>query len=813
MSSLGALAVIGLEVFRWWAVVEAVALAALPLADWLLGRLPSRGYALAKALGLMVVGYALWLGATFGVLGNAEVTVALLVAGLALLSWLKVAPGRPPLSELWQQRRGLVLTVEALFFLAFLAWAIFRAYDPDIVGTEKPMEFAFLNALLRSDRFPPPDPWLSGYSISYYYFGYLIVAALTHLTGSLPGAAFNLSLALLFALTAASAFGLGYDLVAAAGPRLGEIRERGAILAGLAASYLLVILSNLEVLVEMLTSQGLLSEQTWRWVHIKDLPPPSVAGVASWLPTDWMWWFRASRVIGQFDPASGHSVDYTINEFPFFSFLLGDLHPHVLALPFVLLALGLALSLLLSDEPLGWSWLHLRPQRLVSFGLVMGGLAFINSWDLPTYLFILVAAVAVQRYIALREPIERWLTEVGGFAGAILLTSLLLYFPFYLGFRSQTSGVGIVEVRTKLHQFIIFWAPLLFLAASGAIWQISRCRVRLAGPTWFGLVAFLVVMALAGAFWAPTLVLVVFILALVILALCWSVKEVSGSTAAQGAALSETRSMGDAAVAYLGRERVKPNLFLLLLIGTGLLLLAGCEMLYVRDLFGNRMNTVFKFYYQAWVLLSLAGGYVLYYLALRLGPSAKGLAVAFRGAAWETMAMLLIVAGSVYPLTAAAARVSLADVPVLDGTVHPREHAEADYAAMAWLRESAPKGAVVLEAAGGSYTTFARVSAFTGLPTVVGWDFHEIQWRGTSDEAMRRKADVETIYSTTDLETAQALMERYGVKYVYVGPLEQQTYGKYGRVAMEKFATFMDLAYSNHSVKVYRVREPAWAAR
>ena len=808
MSTAAAMVVVGLEVLPWWAAVQTIAFASLPVADWLLGNLPSRGYVFAKALGLMVVGYILWMTATFGLLVNSAATISLLTLALGVFAWSKLAPRRPSLLALWHDRRGLVIGSELVFLLGLFGWALVRAYEPDILGTEKPMEFAFLNALLRSDRYPPADPWLSGFSISYYYFGYLIVSMLARVTGTLPGVAFNLSLALLFALTATGAFGLVYDLVAASLPRDQALRERGPIIAGLISAYLLVILGNLEALVEIADVRGLLSEQTWRWLQIKDLPSPAqVAASPSWVPVDWMWWFRASRVIGQFDFSSGQSTDYTINEFPFFSFVLGDVHPHVLALPFVLLALAVALNLLLSEEPLGLAWVRSYPLRLLAMGVVFGGLAFINSWDLPTYLFVLVAVAAMQRLLLRRERLEQVAVEVLAFGGSVLLASLVLYLPFYVAFRSQTSGIGIVTQRSQLHQFLIFWGPLLFLAGSGALWHILRLRSRVSGTELLVLGLAVLAVGLLGIAGSGTLALCLGLLLLLGSCLYLSLREhVAARELAAGKDVSSEAS-------WLPQGALRPRLFVLLLLGSAALLLAGCEVLFVRDLFGNRMNTVFKLYYQAWVLLSVGGGYVLYYLAFRSRPSARSVGAPMGKAAWGLLALALLIGGSVYPVAAAASRLHPGNTPVLDGTADLRASAAAEYAAIDWLLANAPQEAVILEAAGGSYSAFARISENTGLPTVVGWDFHEVQWRGNADEAMRRKADVETIYTTSDVKRAEALLERYRVEFVYVGQLEQQAYGKAGRAALEKFGSFMDLVYSNPTVRIYRVHRPAEAAR
>ena len=366
-----------LAILSWWLVLQLFTLAVLPLAWRLFARLPGRGYPLAKALGLLLVSYLLWLGATLHVLPNSlggAVAALLIVVGtswwLGRDGWRRDADGVRPLAAWLRANRWLVLATELLFLLVLAGWAAFRAFNPDIAGTEKPMEFAFINGILRSPLFPPQDPWLSGYGISYYYFGYVMLAALVNLTGVDPAIAFNLGVALWYALVMIGAFGVVYDLVRLAGirdqgpgtrdqgasddasqygiteyapriPRTTGSQARG-IRYGLLGALFVGFLGNLEGLVELAYHRSLVPLQWLQWLDIKQLTDNPPSGN---LTGGFWWWWHASRVIHDKD-LLGNSIE-VIDEFPFFSFLLGDMHPHVLALPFAILAVALALNLLL----------------------------------------------------------------------------------------------------------------------------------------------------------------------------------------------------------------------------------------------------------------------------------------------------------------------------------------------------------------------------------------------------------------------------------------------------------------------------------
>jgi uncharacterized membrane protein len=233
--------------------------------------------------------------------------------------------------------------------------------------------------------------------------------------------------------------------------------------------------------------------------------------------------------------------------------------------------------------------------------------------------------------------------------------------------------------------------------------------------------------------------------------------------------------------------------FAALMIGVGALLIVAPEFLYLKDLFGSRMNTVFKFYYSAWILWGLATAYIIY--ELWSGPPG-----------WRTLLAAVVtiplVLGMAYPVLGVATKTNdfqSARGPTLDGTLHLAEDDPADYAAIQWMKANLKEG-VVAEAVGGSYTEYARISAHTGFPTPLGWEFHEIQWRGNADLLGSRKADVEHLYETRNPQDALDIMTTYGIVYVYIGPLERSSY----RPLVETtFASFMNLVYQQGEVSIY----------
>ncbi len=785
------------DVVYWLVTVEALGLASLPLAWWLFRTLPDRGLPLAKPLGWLLAGYVVWLGSSLGFLANRRATAVAAILVLGAIAWQSC--GRETVAWLREHWRP-VAAAEAVFLGFFALEAGLRAYDAAIIATEKPMDFAFLNAALRNEAMPPQDPWLAGYGISYYYFGYFLVALLAKVAGTPPAVAYNLALATLFGMVAAGAYSLVHNLAAGRSAGAGE-RACRATVAALAGPVFVLLLANLEGALEVLHNNAALPVEFWRWLGIRDLLSPRQG--PQWFPTDppdtW-WWWRASRVVGDFDPVSGTTRDYTINEFPFFSFLLGDLHPHVMALPFVVLALALALALLREPRELTFGWFRTEKARTAAYVVCFGALGFLNSWDLPTLLLLLSLCVAAQRALVGERGALMLLQDAATFGAVALLLVFVAYLPFYIGLRSQASGIGIVAVRTKLPQFLVFWGPLLVTAAALPLVALGR-PARKAGlavsawTPWLVGAALLgsVGLALAGA---ETLGVLLALGAVTWLAL-W--RGVFGGAKASAGVPSAPAGDGDGKVA-------REDIFALALAAVAVLLLAVCEVLFVRDSFGSRMNTVFKLYYQAWLLLAVASAYTIYYLDLRrrVGrwrwPALAGYHL------WRGAATALLVCGFAYTALAPLSKTGFfAGPPSLDGLAWLRQANPQQWGAIAWLasQEGTP---VILEASGPEYSQFNLVSAFSGLPSVLGWAGHEYQWRGNTPEPARRKADVDSIYQTADAKAAEQLLRRYGVTFVVVGDAERQAYAGAPAGALTKFARFMDVVYQNERVAIYRLR-------
>lgn len=786
-----------LTMIGWWAILTVLGLATLPATLFLFRRLPDQGYTLARPLGLLLAAYVLWLGASLRVVPNnwAGIGAALFILLVISMLALNKLGGPQALRLHFSSQKKLILWVEVLFFLTFMAWSLVRAHtvffriNPS--GGEKFMEMAFLNGILNSQFFPPADPWLSDYGISYYYFGYVMMALLTRLSGLLPEIAFDLYDATLFALTFTGAFGVAYNLIASHQTR--APRFFAAALGGLAGACLTTVSGNLLGLMEALHARGWLPPVFTRWLAVPGLDSAEITG--AFYPAGELWWWRSSRILNDLDLFGQPIGANPITEFPFFSFLLGDNHPHVLALPFVLLAISIGfnwhLAALRDDQ--------LTPIEWIASALALGSLVFLNTWDYPIYLALALSAWLTGTMARRGRLAKPDLFQFARISLRAILVTALAYALFIISFSSQAGGIlPYIFPPTRLPQYLIIFGPFIFILTCFLLTTRSdRLDKKVFAAWWWRLSALLILTHL---------------LLIVVVSLVLALDQARG-----GSLLNEAQAwLGglpwwQALLRVLASRLTNPWLFLLLtsllalgasslwlslarptqppspdeftppppepgltftrlLILLGLALTFAVEFLYLRDNFGVRMNTVFKFYFQGWVILALASAYALWWMIDRARNTLPKLSqIGF------TLGVMLLGCGTlVYPVLATLTRVNrFTAPPILDGSALLRAASPDDFAAIDWIRANTPPDAVILEAPGQSYNFEGRISAFTGRPTLLGWSYHEAQWRGSYTEQARREADIATIFKDLTAPEASALLRQWQVQYIVIGASER----------------------------------------
>ncbi len=835
-----------MAVFMWWLIIQILGLAVWPLLTCWLRWLPDRGYMLAKPLGLLLVSYGLWMLATVGLIQNTIGGIIVVLGGVAALSvwaWRGFSASSPAADRadqrgLWREHRALFIAYETVFAVALIAWAIFRAHAPDLATTEKPMEFAFFNAINRSATFPPHDPWLSGYAIAYYYFGYVMMSVLHKLTGVTPGITFSLSNAFWFALAAASAYGVVGNLVL-----LFKRQARAAaIIFATLGAVMLTLLGNFQGPLEVAHANNVGSPELWRWLDILEINGPAVQNppeVPWWMPRQGWWWWRSSRVIHDYPPdqvspllsqitglpvADPATYQEAIDEFPQFSYVLGDMHPHVLALPFALVMMALALNLYQGAARGEITSLWSGPKRAPLwplYALAVGSLGFLNTWDFPIYAFVLLMALGLGYWRAGKARLWEAVIDllVLGAAG------VAFYLPFYRGFTSQAGGIAPnLHNGTRFVQFFVMFGPFLTIGLMFGltlIYQAARNKqirvLPFSGKTLGGGIGIVVLLAaMAGVLGLG--VTLVSEKARVTLENAINVMAQNGLSVSDHLIARVTSpwtplllGMALAAMVWLWIARQKPSTiekdaprdasspvdFVLLLLGVGALLTLGTEFVYIIDGFGYRMNTVFKFYYQAWALWAVASAFAAYYLI-----AGTKLHTVMRGIAMVVL-IVVVVLGLIFPAMALPTMTAGQTEPTLDALAYSARYAPDDYAAAQWLNQNAQGNPVILETPGDEYNaSMSRISTWTGLPSVVGWPGHEGQWRGNYDIQGPRVTQIEEIYTTGDANRMLELLKELNVRFVIVGPNEQQLYPPAGLV---KFEQYLPIAFQQGSVTIYQV--------
>lgn len=440
------------EILLWWLAAEFLGFAAFPVIERLAcSSLRDGGYSISKIFGMIFVTYVVWILGSLRILKYGTISIALAVLALLAASAFFFERSRhiPMLKR--------VMKIDAIFAFAFLFFVLVRAHNPDIAGAEKPMDFAILNSIGRSEYFPPQDPWFSGKALPYYYMGHLSASVLDKLAGTNnPAVSYNLAVALTFALAATAAFGIGYDLT-------------GKKSAALLAVFLVLLAGNIASVLQFL---GYLTSGQ------------SLA--------DWDYW-KASRVIPD-----------TINEFPYFTFLHADLHAHLFSIPVQLLLISVALGIWLSGT-----------LSVPIAALSLGYLIPLHSWDYPLYLAIILAASVMasktkwalvaaagsvilygpfiisygSRPLALafsakhNSPLPEFVLVYGAFMAVIYL----FLFSEEHNNALRASGMAVLALSVFLRNSLLAMVPMALLSASCLLSSKKRgprgfaCFLALAG--------------------------------------------------------------------------------------------------------------------------------------------------------------------------------------------------------------------------------------------------------------------------------------------------------------------------------------------
>lgn len=909
----------------WWGVIFLLGVLAFPLTYVVFGGLADRGYAFSRAVALVGVAWLVWILGSLELLPFTRLTILLCLLVFSALSAFVFWRKRAEIVDFVRVQRRHLLMVEGVLLALFLFDLFIRWGNPDLwhpnFGGERPMIFSFFNAVLKSTSFPPYNPWMSGAFLNYYYYGFVILAVPVKLLGIVPTFAYNLLLPTLFSLTGLHAFSVAYNLVKRRGTvnntqptvnsdELLVISHPSAIespqpetnpaesesptqtqtptlpptppsrsiplghprtptlpnpyLAGIAAALLVVVLGNLGQVYTLFTGFQRIGDRTafagtfigaGDTSALLDGARKFFSGEAT-LPIgngDWYW--TASRVVSYLNESSD------ITEFPFFTFLYSDMHAHMIDMPLALMALAWAVSYLFDRRQR--DWIDSAAVWAVG-GLVVGVTNPTNSWDFPAVLALGLIAVTTAHF--LKDPrLSR--TNVLSLAWRLALLGLLafgLYWPFDQWFApAYSEAKRNLNTFVTLSGYIYMYGLFLFIIVSFLLWETRRWLaetpatvVTTAGEwlPWLGLALVGVVLGVA-AFWYLKVVIALIALPL----MAW-------------AGLLLMRSP----------QAMPPEKqAVLFLIGTALALTLFVELFSVG---ADRMNTIFKFYIQVWLFLSVVGGAALAWLWAELprwSPRWSGV--------WAGGLAVLVFAAATYTVTAASAKlrdrfpqyvaqpygVENPGCQQLPNITPPASYTSVDNGAtvvkslavgnqphsldamdfmawsaycdstyfvplaydaeaIRWMQENVVGSPTIVEANVTEYRWGNRFTIYTGLPGVVGWNYHTRQHRGiVSSEMVTRRvdeiqyfyctptltggvADFATLpepcqrpvdYATIDYNWVINFLQKYDVHYVIVGAYERAVYPAAGLAKFEflKQQGVLMPVYENPATVIYQV--------
>ena len=716
--------------WTWYLLALVLGAAAMPLTGRLFRRFQDRGWMFSKVTAIAVSGFLTWFLVAVKIIKFTTMTcivVTLVCAAASLILYCREQKAGfecIPFAHL-----DLVYAEELLFFAAFLLWTYFAGFHPAAYGTEKFMDYGFMEAMMRSKTLPATDLWYSQGKINYYYGGQYFAVFLTKLSGAKVELTYNLMRTFVAGLAFAMPFSLVHQMVT---DRLGKTGSRWkktlpsvtGILAGISVS----IAGNMHYVV-----YGQIIP------FIQKLKGEEVSSY--WFPD-------ATRYIG-FNP---DVEDKTIHEFPCYSFVLGDLHAHVVDIMFVLLLLGLLYAWMkkvrtteLSGESMSrrefWKKQLLMPQLLAT-GALLGMFHWTNYWDFVIYFVVTCGAALFMNIIGQKGKIRWALGVTAAQAAEILILATVIILPFTLQFdtSNMVQGIALAQHHSLPHQLLVLWG-------------------------------------------LPGILTILFVVSLLV---------------------EKLRGAEQKSLYHLLASIRMPDLFAVLLglCAIGLVLIP--ELVYVRDIYENgnaRANTMFKLTYQAYIMFGMTMIYAIFRLLI-IGKNKILKVLAFIGLFFFVWTCGYF-GNSVHSWFGEVWKPS--QYKGLNATAFLETDFPEDVNGIRWLKENISDAPVVLEANGDSYSEYERVSAMTGLPTIMGWYVHEWLWRGNLSDLNAKIEEIQEIYTSTDETRVKELLEEYNVSYIFVGSCERNKYGADMNNDLLKSlgeVVFQDSEYPTYIVKI-----------
>lgn len=693
------------KVLIWWGIMLVIGVITMPLTYMMFSKFSDFGWAFSKSIGLALTSWLMWVLASVKIMKFSQFGCIFVCFVMLVLNGLLYFFGyykKEKKINFTMENFNSIFCVEVIFLATFTFWSYLRGCKPEAYGTEKFMDFGFMKIMERSDYMPPQDLWLSGENINYYYVGQFVATFLSKLSGIGVDYGYNLMLMTIAGLSCALVFSLVRNCFAQLTfEKIKNVRPF-AVIAGIISVLAVVFAGNGHYII-----YGLIRP----WLQKRN----GEEVTSFWFP-------NSTRYIG-YEP---DVPDKTIHEFPSYSFVLGDLHAHVINIIFVLSVLGILFAWLLYRRDLiksnkGYSMVQevLTPHILV-LGFFIGFFHTTNFWDYPIY-YVVSGAVILFSNIVLCN-FDKYSIGMTAIQGVVIFAlGTICCLPFTLAFKQISTEIKFVTSRTPLYQLAVLWAIPFF----AVVLYIANMIYR-------------------------------------------NIKQ---------GAYKKTKNVNPVAKFLGTMKEADLFMFVLGLCAIGLTLMP--EVIYVKDIYEgaySRANTMFKLTYQAYIMYGIVMGYALMKLFVQGKKVIRSCSVVI----FFFFALTLGYFGNASK--AWFGEYGNADTyKGLDATSFMETECYADYEATNWLSDNVEGTPVVLEANGDSYTFYERVSTITGLPTVLGWRTHEWLWQSEANGEFpaivgEREEDVRTFYTNTDINVAQELIDKYDISYIYIGKCEYEKF-------------------------------------
>jgi len=764
------------ELVIWYLIIQIFSIFSYFIVNLFFDKLEDNGYAMSKIFGMLFFTFIVYFLTRFFDFSFNYLTLIISFLVFVVISYFSFKKNRGKIIEkiLSKNFKKYIIITEIVFLASLSLVLFFRSYNPDLDRGEGPMDLAYINSILRSEKLPPQYPWHYGSNLEnvYYYFGHFMIASLTKLSTIPSNLIYNFALGTIFALIAVTSFGLGYNLTR-------------KIFFALVVMILITFASNfLNVLhvinaafpeIDLHIPDYRMNKENdffWRLFYGESL----------------MWW--GTRII-----------PWTITEFPWFSVLWGDLHAHYVSIPIILLFVNMMLDVVKSNK-IGFYIFGENFKKILTkiflISVVLGFMFPQFIWNYPLYIMFLSIVIFFQQYSSEDKIKLRLFYNTLLIVISIILLSFILYAPVIVNLMSpKRSGLGFEDLKTSLYHFtVLFSLPLFFIyyyfiikIYNLKIFQSKLNRTMLIISI---LLYFILFVTVYLNFFSdpirfnrkieikPTFYILFDFQMLLIL-----IPFIGFSLF-----FLLTKNYSD-----------KNELFLLLMILSGSLIVLMYELISIH----GRYIFVFKLHSSVWVMWNASAGFIIYYFRNKFKILKKVSNLLF----FIVTLFLVISCTLIYLIITTYVetdkfRVSYGrQYNTLDAIDYMNITFKPEYDAINWINKNIKGNHSILEYPGSSYEFYPRPSTYTGLTAILEWVGHAEQV--TQENLNNVFDDITTIYNTTNNDDALKLLKKYNVQYIYIGGMEKRNYSPEG---LEKFSIYKENyneIYNIEDVHIYFV--------